>query len=64
MEQILATHTGRAIEQIARDTDRDFIMSAEEAVAYGMVDDVLTSRAGLPGAAGAVAAAAASLAAG
>ncbi len=49
MEQILATHTGREVTQIARDTDRDFIMSAEEAVAYGMVDDVLTSRAGLPG---------------
>ena len=54
MEQILATHTSRPIEQIARDTDRDFIMSAEEAVSYGMVDDVLTSRAGLPGAAAAV----------
>ncbi len=52
MEQILATHTSRSIDQIARDTDRDFIMSAEEAVAYGMVDDVLTSRAGLPGAGG------------
>lgn len=50
MEQILATHTGREVTRIARDTDRDFIMSAEEAVAYGMVDDVLTSRAGLPGA--------------
>jgi len=53
MEHILATHTSRPVEQIARDTDRDFIMSAEEAVAYGMVDDVLTSRAGLPGAAAA-----------
>ena len=49
MEQILADHTGRDLAQVARDTDRDFIMSAEEAVAYGMVDDVLTSRAGLPG---------------
>jgi ATP-dependent Clp protease protease subunit len=54
MEHILATHTSRPVEQIARDTDRDFIMSAEEAVSYGMVDDVLTSRAGLPGAAAAV----------
>jgi ATP-dependent Clp protease protease subunit len=50
MEQILAAHTGKGVDDIARDTDRDFIMSAEEAVAYGMVDDVLTSRAGLPGA--------------
>ena len=56
MEQILADHTGRDLAQVARDTDRDFIMSAEEAVAYGMVDDVLTSRAGLPGAAPALAA--------
>jgi ATP-dependent Clp protease protease subunit len=54
MEHILATHTSRPVEQIARDTDRDFIMSAEEAVSYGMVDDVLTSRACLPGAAAAV----------
>ena len=56
MEQILAHHTRRPLEQVARDTDRDFIMSAEEAVAYGMVDDVLTSRAGLPGGRDAVAA--------
>ena len=54
MEQILASHTGRDVAQVARDTDRDFIMSAEEAVAYGMVDDVLTSRTGLPGGADAV----------
>ena len=59
MEQILAQHTGRDLAQVARDTDRDFIMSAEEAVAYGMVDDVLTSRAGLPGGAAAMAASAA-----
>jgi ATP-dependent Clp protease protease subunit len=41
MEEVLAEHTGQPIERIARDTDRDFIMSAEEAVAYGMVDHVL-----------------------
>jgi ATP-dependent Clp protease protease subunit len=58
MEQILSHHTGRSIDQVTRDTDRDFIMSAEEAVAYGMVDDVLTSRAGLPGGADALVAAA------
>jgi ATP-dependent Clp protease protease subunit len=49
MEQILSTHTGKPLDEVTRDTDRDFIMSAEESVAYGMVDDVLTSRAGLPG---------------
>ena len=42
---MLATHTGREIEQIEKDTDRDNFMSAEEAVSYGIVDKVLTSRA-------------------
>src|ERR687886_1179948 len=41
MEEVLAEHTGQPIERIARDTDRDFIMGAEEAVAYGMVDHIL-----------------------
>ncbi|MDY0145069.1 MAG: ATP-dependent Clp endopeptidase proteolytic subunit ClpP [Kiritimatiellia bacterium] len=38
---ILAKHTGKAIKTIAKDTDRDFFMSAAEAVKYGLVDDVL-----------------------
>jgi ATP-dependent Clp protease protease subunit len=38
---ILAKHTGQPIEKIAKDTDRDFFMSAEESKAYGVVDDVL-----------------------
>ena len=38
---ILSKHTGQTIEKIAKDTDRDFFMSAEEAKAYGAVDDVL-----------------------
>jgi ATP-dependent Clp protease protease subunit len=41
MEEILAEHTGQPIERINRDVDRDYIMSAEEAVAYGMVDQVM-----------------------
>jgi ATP-dependent Clp protease protease subunit len=41
INQILATHTGRPIEQIAKDTDRDFYMSAQQAKEYGLVDDVL-----------------------
>ena len=44
LNQILAEHTGQAIERIARDTDRDFYMSAEEAKAYGIVDDILTKQ--------------------
>ena len=38
---ILARHTGKSAKDVAKDTDRDFFMSAEEAVAYGLVDDVL-----------------------
>ena len=38
---ILAKHTGKSIKEIAKDTDRDFFMSADEAAKYGLVDDVL-----------------------
>lgn len=48
LNEILALHTGKSVEEIARDTDRDFFMSAEEARAYGLVDDVMPSRK-LPG---------------
>jgi ATP-dependent Clp protease protease subunit len=37
---ILAHHTGKTLEQITRDTDRDHYMNAEEALAYGIVDQV------------------------
>lgn len=39
--QILATHTGQHVEKIERDVERDFIMSAEEAKEYGLVDQVI-----------------------
>ena len=42
LNKILAQHTGQPIERIAKDTDRDFYMSAEEAKSYGVVDDILT----------------------
>jgi ATP-dependent Clp protease protease subunit len=42
---IMAERTGQSIEQIAKDTDRDRFMSADEAVEYGLIDKVLTSRA-------------------
>jgi ATP-dependent Clp protease, protease subunit len=45
LNQILADKTGRSIEQIARDTDRDNFMSADQAAEYGMIDKVLTHRA-------------------
>jgi ATP-dependent Clp protease protease subunit len=44
LNHILSKHTGQAIEQIEKDTDRNFFMSAEEAVKYGIVDEVLTRR--------------------
>ncbi|MET0276241.1 MAG: ATP-dependent Clp protease proteolytic subunit [Acidimicrobiia bacterium] len=44
LDTILAFHTGQEVEKIAKDTDRDFIMGAEEAKAYGIVDEVITNR--------------------
>jgi ATP-dependent Clp protease protease subunit len=44
LDQILAHHTGQSVERISTDTDRDFIMGAEEAVLYGIVDEVITNR--------------------
>ncbi len=44
MNELMAKHTGQPIERIERDTDRDRFMSAEEAKAYGMVDNVISSR--------------------
>ena len=41
VNSILSVHTGQAIEKIVEDTDRDFFMSAEEAKAYGIVDEVI-----------------------
>ena len=45
-ELILASHTGRPTEQIRRDTERELILTADAAVAYGVVDSVITSRPG------------------
>ncbi len=42
LNQILAENTGRSYEEIERDTERDNFMSAEEAKAYGLIDDVIT----------------------
>jgi len=44
VNEILVKHTGQSIEVIARDTERDFFMSAEEARKYGLVDRVLENR--------------------
>jgi ATP-dependent Clp protease protease subunit len=45
MEEILARHTGQPVERIARDTERDYILGAQDAVAYGLVDEILAPRA-------------------
>ena len=42
LNEIIARHTGKSIEQVERDGDRDNFMSAEEAVAYGLVDKIIT----------------------
>lgn len=44
MNELMSKHTGRPVEQIERDFDRDFYMSAEEAKAYGIIDHVVTAR--------------------
>ncbi len=44
LNEILARHTGKTVEVISHDTERDFFMGAEDAVKYGIVDKVLTSR--------------------
>ncbi len=44
LEQIVAKHTGQTIERVHADTDRDFVMEAEEAKAYGVIDEVISVR--------------------
>ena len=45
LNKLMAEHTGKSVEEVARDTDRDNFLTAEEALAYGMVDKVLQNRA-------------------
>ena len=44
LEEVLSFHTGQTQEKIHRDTDRDFVMSAEEAKEYGIIDEVISLR--------------------
>jgi ATP-dependent Clp protease, protease subunit len=44
LEDLIARHTGQPLEKVSKDTDRDFILSAEGAVEYGVVDEVITTR--------------------
>ncbi|MGE5280285.1 MAG: ATP-dependent Clp endopeptidase proteolytic subunit ClpP [Deltaproteobacteria bacterium] len=45
LEELLARHTGQRIEKVKQDSDRDYFMSAEEAKAYGLIDEVIVSSA-------------------
>jgi ATP-dependent Clp protease protease subunit len=45
LNEMLALHTGKSVEEIERDTDRDNFMSSQESMEYGLIDKVYTSRA-------------------
>jgi ATP-dependent Clp protease protease subunit len=49
LNNILMKHTGKALEQIEKDTDRDFFMSGVQAKEYGLVDQVISGREGVRG---------------
>jgi ATP-dependent Clp protease protease subunit len=44
LNSMISEDTGQTVERIARDTDRDFVITAEEAVGYGLIDEVITTR--------------------
>lgn len=44
LDEVLSQHTGQPIEKITQDTDRDFIMTAEQAKEYGIIDEVINKR--------------------
>ena len=44
LNSMLAADTGQSFEKIAHDTDRDFVITADEAVSYGLIDEVITTR--------------------
>jgi ATP-dependent Clp protease protease subunit len=44
LNSMLASATGQSVERVAKDVDRDYIMEPDQAVAYGMIDRVITSR--------------------
>jgi ATP-dependent Clp protease protease subunit len=52
MAELTALHTGQTVEQVTRDSDRDRWFDATEAKAYGLIDDVIATAAGMPGGGG------------
>ena len=49
LNSVIANHTGKSVEQVEKDTDRDYFMTADEAKNYGLVDEVVVSRKEIPG---------------
>jgi ATP-dependent Clp protease protease subunit len=48
LDELIAEHTGQPVEKVTSDTDRDFILTPEEAKTYGIIDDVLANRRDMP----------------
>jgi ATP-dependent Clp protease, protease subunit len=46
LDRLISEHTGQSLDKVTKDTDRDYILTAEEAKAYGMVDEIITNRLG------------------
>ena len=44
LNEILAEHTGQPLDRIRKDTERDYIMSAEQSQEYGIIDDIIRQR--------------------
>jgi ATP-dependent Clp protease protease subunit len=44
LDQLISEHTGQPLDKVSKDTDRDYILTAQEAVQYGIVDEVITTR--------------------
>ena len=44
LEQLISEHTGQPIEKVSKDTDRDYILTADEAKEYGVIDEIITTR--------------------
>jgi ATP-dependent Clp protease, protease subunit len=44
LDRLISEHTGQTLEKVTKDTDRDYILTAEEAKTYGIVDEIITSR--------------------
>lgn len=49
LDEILAEHTGQSLEKVSKDTDRDYFMTAQEALEYGLIDEVISHREAIKG---------------